>query len=264
MSTKPTAAPYVRRILTETPPLSVPLEHEAERFHTVVAADANYAADGGERSRPWLSAENLTDPLGAQLYRELLERIWPSDGSLPPIPVADMRRILEFLDSSPPSAQVGIGRWILQKRSELKIGVWASGARLWDNNRLFVFACARADVWTEIERFDADLAALACVRARELAEQGNTVELLLAVGHVVADGQYIDHRYIYMEPPREVPDELKSSVLHEYGRFDLARGKMLPIEAGRNEPCPCGSGKKFKNCMKDYHSDSTSSSGAGE
>ena len=30
------------------------------------------------------------------------------------------------------------------------------------------------------------------------------------------------------------------------------RGKQQPIKAeekvGRNEPCPCGSGKKYKNC----------------
>lgn len=24
--------------------------------------------------------------------------------------------------------------------------------------------------------------------------------------------------------------------------------KAKPVQAGRNEPCPCGSGKKFKRC----------------
>lgn len=44
------------------------------------------------------------------------------------------------------------------------------------------------------------------------------------------------------------PEDLKQAVLHTFGRFDLAAGRAVTIAAGRNDPCPCGSGKKFKNC----------------
>ncbi|SHG75431.1 YchJ family protein [Ferrimonas marina] len=46
-------------------------------------------------------------------------------------------------------------------------------------------------------------------------------------------------------------------ILHERSRFALQQGRWLycdgefdpkPVAAGRNAPCPCGSGKKFKRC----------------
>jgi uncharacterized protein YecA (UPF0149 family) len=70
---------------------------------------------------------------------------------------------------------------------------------------------------------------------------------VLATRHLVAD-EYTDYRYIYMEPPLDVPDDVKRDVLHMHGRFDVALGRAVPIEAARNEPCPCGSGRKFKHC----------------
>ena len=53
-----------------------------------------------------------------------------------------------------------------------------------------------------------------------------------------------------MMPPVEAPDELKRIVLHTYGRFDLASGRAVEIQADRNDPCPCGSGRKFKQCAE--------------
>jgi hypothetical protein len=118
---------------------------------------------------------------------------------------------------------------------------------MWNGDRLLVFGCAQADQYEDIEHFDADLAAVACVRSREVHEQGGNITAVLAIGHLVADG-YIDYRYIYMEPPVEAPDDLKRVVLHTYGRFDLASGLAATIKAGRNDPCRCGSGRKFKYC----------------
>jgi uncharacterized protein len=43
------------------------------------------------------------------------------------------------------------------------------------------------------------------------------------------------------------PEDLSDIVRQERG---LARGatKALPPTPGRNDPCPCGSGKKYKKC----------------
>ena len=84
---------------------------------------------------------------------------------------------------------------------------------------------------------------------REVREQGGHIAAVLGVGYLVADG-YTDYRYIYMEPPVEAPDDLKRIVLHAYGRFDLISGQAVEITAGRNDPCPCGSGRKFKHCAE--------------
>ncbi len=42
------------------------------------------------------------------------------------------------------------------------------------------------------------------------------------------------------------PDELVEDRLGE--PFDTERGDSPAIKIGRNEPCPCGSGKKYKKC----------------
>jgi hypothetical protein len=240
---------YVLRVLDGGTAITVPLGREVERFRRVVEADARYADTGGPMSRPWLTAASLSDPTGAELYRELLTRLWPPNAERPHVPIGDLRRVLEFLDALPPGAQAEVGRWILKKRSELRTRPWASGAVMWNGDRLLVYAGARADHYDELERFDADLWALTSVRSREVQEQGGQIAAALGVGHLVADG-YIDYRYIYMEPPIEATDEIKRIVLHTYGRFDLATGRAVEVTAGRNDRCPCGSGRKFKHCAE--------------
>lgn len=240
---------YVRRVLEAGSAAAEPLGSEAERFQRMVEADSHYAGVGGPWSQPWLSAANLEDPLGADLYRELLTRLWPLDAERPHVPITDLRRVLEFLDAVPPAGQASVGRWILKKRNELRTNDWASDAFMWSGDRLLFFACARSDLYDDIEGFDAQLASIACVRAREVAEQGGHITAVLAVGHLVGS-ELTDDRYIYMEPVLEAPDELKRSVLHLYGRFDLATGRVIEVTAERNDPCPCGSGRKFKHCER--------------
>ena len=217
---------YVERILKSEGEARLPLGYESERFRRVVDADAAFAAQGGERSQPWLTADALNDPIGAQLYRELLERIWPPGVSNPlTVPIEEMRRVLEFLDGVPPGMQATVGRWILRKRSELSQRPWASWAVMFNNDRLFVFGCSKTDGYDDLERFNADLGTLAWVRADEVHRQGGTISSVLAVGHLV-DDSFIDYRYIYAEPPPDVPDDLRRFVLHHHGMFDLATGKV--------------------------------------
>ena len=239
---------YVQRALDAGPQLCPKLGFEAMRYQLMVQADVDYAAGGGKWSRPWLTADSLSDPLGAQLYRELLERVWPEDpAERPQLSVGDTRRILEFLDGVPPGTQVETGRWILKKRSEMVKHAWASGALMFNDERLFVFGCSPASSFTNIEHFDAKLASLACVRAKEVLLQGGAITSLLAVGHIVGDG-YIDYRYIFMEPPPDAPPELMRAVRHLHGIFSLETGQVNLIKAERNDRCPCGSGIKFKYC----------------
>ncbi len=219
---------YVERALEAGPHACPKLGYEAGRFERMVQADAKYAAAGGTRSRAWLTADSLNDATGAALYRELLERIWPEEpGQLSQVPIGDTRRILEFLDDVPPGLQVEAGRWILRKRSEIRDRAWASGAWMFNNERLFVFGCSPAESFADIEHFDAKLASLACVRAKEIRLQGRVITSLLAVGHIVGDG-YIDYRYIYMEPPLDAPPELMRPISHEHGIFDLKTGLNRP------------------------------------
>jgi SEC-C motif-containing protein len=241
---------YVERILRSDGEASLPLGHEGERFGLVIDVDAAFAAARGGRSSPWLSADSLKDPTGAELYRELLQRLWPEDSLQPPqIPIEDMRRVLDFLDGVPPSMQVEVGRWILRKRSEIGKQPWASGAVMFNDDRLFVFGCSRSEVFEDIGQFDAQLGSLALVRAEEVRLQGGSLEASLAVGHLVGDG-YIDYRYIFVEPLPSVEPEIMRLIRHQYGMFDLETGSVRFPQAERNDKCPCGSGRKFKYCER--------------
>jgi preprotein translocase subunit SecA len=55
------------------------------------------------------------------------------------------------------------------------------------------------------------------------------------------------------EPPKQDPqDTSKASDIVSQAADDISKKKQQPKrnvpKVGRNEPCPCGSGKKYKNC----------------
>jgi hypothetical protein len=243
---------YVQRAIEAGPAACPLLGHEAERFEQMVQADMSFAAAGDQWSRPWLTADSLHDSDGAQLYRELLERIYPEDSSQAPmVPIEEMRTVLEFLDGVPPGIQVTTGRWILKKRGELSHTAWASGALMFNKEHLLVFACSHSDSFEDVERFDAQLTSLACVRAEEVRLQGGNVNALLAVGQLLGSG-YIDYRYLYMAPPVDVPTDVMRTIQHQFGMFSMVSRTVTFPKAARNERCPCGSGRKYKHCEGMY------------
>jgi SEC-C motif-containing protein len=45
----------------------------------------------------------------------------------------------------------------------------------------------------------------------------------------------------------------KSRFIKEEGKWFYLNGTVMPrisVKIGRNEPCPCGSGKKYKKCCQ--------------
>jgi len=239
---------YVGRILDHGDLLDVPLGHELERFKAVVEADMLFAQEGTESSRPWLSFDAREDPLGAELFRRLLDGVWPEGHPLPEVSIDDVRRVLEFLDATPPGVQVRVGRWILSKRNQsASTGKWSSGAVLLDKERLVVFAADVASSHDRLAEFDAELAAMGALRAGEASEQlGYTVQTL-AIGHLV-DEDGIDYRYIYTPEPLDLPDDIKRPLLHRRGTFDLGSRHVTALKAPPDSPCPCGSGLRFSKC----------------
>ena len=72
-----------------------------------------------------------------------------------------------------------------------------------------------------------------------------------------------DHAFALLEQQQRAPENLKPAPSHHAVEHPLTRDVLVPAEAntpstansirgqskiGRNEPCPCGSGKKFKRC----------------
>jgi hypothetical protein len=156
---------------------------------------------------------------------------------------------VDFLDATPPGAMPRLGRWLLAKRAQqAEDNGHASGLVVLDQVRVLIFVAA---TWTEPSDeiiFDAVLVALAIVRSAEIsASQGNPVSAL-AVGHLVARNRHIDYRYVLPEGPVAPAQRERSLVLHNFGLFDGARRTVVPLIAGPQERCPCGSGLLFEEC----------------
>lgn len=240
---------YVGRILDHGGLLDVPLGHELERFKALVEADIQFAQEGTETSRPWLSFDALEDALGAELFRQLLDWVWPRGHSLPEVSIEDVRLVLEFLDATPPGVQVSVGRWILSKRNQsASTGKWSSGSILLDKERLIVFAADHASNYDGLDEFDAELAAIGALRAGEVSKQLGYSVRTLAIGHLV-DVDGIDYRYIYTPEPLVLPDDIKRPLLHRLGKYDLGSRQVIALDAPPDSPCPCGSGLLFSECQ---------------
>lgn len=240
---------YVQRALAELDNLSVPLGHELERFHAFVEAD-DAVVDSSGHTRPWLTFDALSDPEGADLYRSLVECVWPHNSTLPQVAGAAYRTIVEFLDSVPPGSQAKLGRWVLKKRRELaQTGHRASGAWL-TQKKLFVYLCNSGENEPSVDLFVAELAGLCTLRNTELKEQAGEFIPTLGIG-VRTDQDGIDYRYFYMGESLQLPDELRRTFEWRFGQLSYRlRGVSTP-KYGRNEPCPCGSGRKYNDLSRE-------------
>lgn len=211
-----------------------------------MAADRRYAAEGGRGSRPYLDYSTLDDPLGAELYRDVLERVWPEDGSLPMVPIEDYRRLMEHLDGLPPSTAAEIGRWIASKRRHLlEHKSWASGAFL-TGDRLTVYACDHADNHDDDNSFVAELVALVTVRGIEIAEQGRPEVESAAIGVPRRGVARLQVRLRRPTPRHADRHPAGDGVASRCLRPRHPPGRR--VDVGRNSRCPCGSGRKFKVC----------------
>ncbi len=52
----------------------------------------------------------------------------------------------------------------------------------------------------------------------------------------------------HVRPGQKVERKKEETSLSANYRDDVKRAKKAPLKPGRNDPCPCGSGKKYKNC----------------
>ena len=63
-----------------------------------------------------------------------------------------------------------------------------------------------------------------------------------------ANSGFVEFKAYYREYGAIGVHHEKSSFLKVKGRWFYDEGELLEASVGRNEPCPCGSGKKFKRC----------------
>lgn len=234
---------YVRRVMAAVPALQVPLGAEEERFMAMVGADANVGGDRG-----WLTVEAHKDPIAAQLYRELVERVWPAEDELPAVPMSDYRRVVDFLDAVPPGLVPEVGRWIFAKRHEQTERGSSSGTLIIDQVHALVYV---ARTWRE-ERDELLLTAaaisLAIVRSAEISAQLGHFVPALAVGQLVRADGAVTYRYVAMQEHIEASVKERALVAHNFGMMDVRARRVSELSADPTDVCPCGSGLTFEEC----------------
>ncbi len=64
----------------------------------------------------------------------------------------------------------------------------------------------------------------------------------------IVDGFPIEIEEKFSERHREIKDELKQDIINKFQNRVNSDGISEKEKIGRNEPCPCGSGEKYKKC----------------
>ncbi len=223
---------YVRRVLRDG--VHVPLGHEASRYAALRSADGQ-PREGSVTGLLYLADVQGFDELGADMFHDVVDKVWPHDGIIPWQSASEYRSIVEFLDRVPPAVQSTVGRWILRKRSEIVGGRHTSSGlvRLEWGDRL-VFACSHFRHWSSEHEWMAHFALLTNVRHVQAIESGAPGKTAtLGVGALVGDRaerhgvaySFVLQKGLISAVP--VPQDLRRNFERRYGVYNHALGTTL-------------------------------------
>ena len=234
----------------------VPLGREGERYAAMRAADEALAAASSSSMQPYLAHTEHYDKLGTDIFHDVINKIWPDDGIIPWKSAEEYRTIVEFLDAVPPQTQSIVGRWLLHKRREIANGQHtASGLSRIDLRDRLVYACSHFHRWSSTEEWLIEVRDLTSLRHSQALQTGAPDETTtLGVGVLVEErgGQSaVSYSFLMFkgrEAEVEMPEDIRRYYEWSYGVHNHRAGETRELIVRRNEPCPCGSGKKYKKC----------------
>ena len=223
---------YVQRALCDLN--HVALGHEAERYAAMRVAD-ELAARGSPSEGPYLAHPAYFDDLGTDLFHDVIDKVWPTDGVIPWRHAEEYRAIVEFLDSVPPNVQSLIGRWFLRKRAEIASGRrQSSGLVLLERRDRLVYACSDARHWEDTHDWQIEITLLAAMRHKQALETGapdETATLCVAALVEERDGQTgVSYSFVMLnghEADVPIPADLRSSFERQYGVHNHRAGETL-------------------------------------
>lgn len=236
---------YVERTLRSMSP-TYPLGLEMKRY-SQIAEHMEQTVSGARGARPVFSTELLKDPTGAQHYRSIVEALWPAGERLPRAPLDEYRQIVDYLDAVVPGSQAELGNHIEGTRRRMEeFDDFASGCMLFERN-MFVFACDRSGRNESVQAFGAKIASLAALRAEDLSLRGRKEKHVLAIGELHHD-DHVQYCYVFQDPAVPLEPHVRRNHEWVFGRLSNTDDGTTPWEPRRNEPCPCHSGRKYKQC----------------
>lgn len=231
---------YARRVLTDG--IHVPLGREVERYRALSAADVASAANI-PGSLPHLAPLEGHDQLGADLFHDVIDKVWPHDGLIPWRSADQYRAIVEFLDVVPPRLQALVGRWFLQKRRELETGQYrASGLVCLNHRDRLVFGCSNLAKWPNSEAWTAEFSALTALRHTQALETGapkDTTTLGVAALVEAREGvRGVSYFFLMLkgvEGELPLPSDLRKNFEWRYGRHNHTAGTILEVAVGNDD-----------------------------
>jgi hypothetical protein len=225
----------------------VPLGHEFERFASLAEFDTAYAAQA-RGALPGTSFVAVEDPVGITAYHELIDRTWGPNKTAPDVPIQDYRHVLDFLDDVPASVQSHVGRWVISMRSELNMRRHRVSGSTLLGDRPLIYMCDLIENQIDQTSWEGELLALVGVRAQEWREQIGACESILGIGVRVLGGGYDQYTYLFGMGSPDVPIDIRRNVEWRFGVANFGSLRTSRLVIGRNDACPCGSGRKFKRC----------------
>lgn len=234
----------------------VPLGNELIRYCVFYDADVNSSGDMLFPSVPHLQHPFDFDELGPELFHDVMEKVWHDDGVLPWGQASEYRSIVEFMDRVPPSLQSVFGEWFHRKRREIANGKHrASGVAIVSHSDRLVYTCSHLRSWPLIGEWQTEVMALAMLRHEHALASGAPADsITLAVGALVEDrppDTGVGYMFALIQGSDglpKLPFDMKRGMEWRYGVFHQERGDVRELLVPRKSLCPCGSGKKFKNC----------------
>ena len=103
------------------------------------------------------------------------------------------------------------------------------------------------DLWTQIHAGDVHLALSDPVRAEQAFRDALAMARAREDARGVADANERLTRLLEDQPGREQEATAAHEEMERASRAAFA-GARVAVKIGRNDPCPCGSGRKYKRC----------------
>lgn len=240
---------YVERALKSG--INPALGHEYERYRQIAYAD--HTAKGSPTSFPRLPFEAIEgeDRLYAAVVEDWIEFVWPQDGPFPWTDPDEYRLIVEALDRIPPAARVSLGKHVFDRiaasRGERRRASFFYRLDPGRYQYLFISDIAEnyGDPTTE---YMSEVVALTHLRhAQTLGAYGEEAGPTVAVARL-DHAHGVSYNFVYLDRNEiDMPTEIRWDICVRYGVFTGSEVVDVSL-LGRNDPCPCGSGKKFKRC----------------
>jgi hypothetical protein len=229
------------------------LGEEHLRYKRLAEADAEYASRPGSLPILPLVRPTKDELFAVALFDELVEKV--ADPANEPWDEHNYLHVVELLDRQPILLRAKIGAKMLDTFQKVRAEGKPRGFGALDrqaSGRLVFFYDVdhREDVPELDEDHVAEVAAYGCLRHIQALESGAAKGTrTLAVG--IRHHERLGRRYafaLYDGPAPPLDAETRRALEADHGLYDEARGRISRRPLGRNEPCPCGGGRKFKHC----------------